>query len=91
VQEILSSTHEPRMVSEVVKTLAEQHPDRAASTPVVRNTLEALVAKGLAERERKQGSVFYTAATLPAERTDEGDGPASEVPEEAAEPVAATA
>ncbi|WP_326581777.1 hypothetical protein OIE69_44130 (plasmid) [Actinacidiphila glaucinigra] len=61
VQQVLHATHEPRMVREVAEAVAEQHPDRAASSPVIRNTLENLVAKGLAERERRQGSVFYTA------------------------------
>ncbi|MER5184484.1 hypothetical protein ABT009_40255 [Streptomyces sp. NPDC002896] len=52
---------EPRMVSEVVKELAEAYPERAAKPQVVRNTLESLVAKGEIERERRQGSVMYTA------------------------------
>ncbi|MBD0746786.1 hypothetical protein [Streptomyces sp. CBMA152] len=52
---------EPRTVADIVGELATAHPDRTTSSQVVRNTLEALVAKGELERERKQGSVFYTA------------------------------
>ncbi|MFI1801203.1 hypothetical protein ACH427_28185 [Streptomyces sp. NPDC020379] len=58
---LLGRHHQPRMVSEVVNELTQAHPERVASTQVVRNTVEALVAKGRLERERKQGSVFYTA------------------------------
>ncbi|MFD9566531.1 hypothetical protein [Streptomyces sp. NPDC059994] len=52
---------EPRTVSDILTELTTAHPDRKTSPQVVRNTLEALVAKGELERERKQGSVFYTA------------------------------
>ncbi|MEU5432244.1 hypothetical protein AB0G73_02575 [Streptomyces sp. NPDC020719] len=52
---------EPRTVADIVGELATAHPDRTTSSQVVRNTLEALVAKGDLERERRQGSVFYTA------------------------------
>ncbi|MDX3072575.1 hypothetical protein [Streptomyces sp. MI02-7b] len=92
LEEILSTSHEPRMVSEVVNILTEQHPDRAAKTQVVRNTLEALVAKGLAERTRKQGSVFYTPVAPAGNKAGaNGDGPAAAKHEEAAEPAPATA
>ena len=64
VLDLLTRHHEPRMVSEVAQELTQAHPDRPApSTQVVRNTLEALVAKSAVERERRQGSVFYTART----------------------------
>lgn len=81
VQAILGETHEPRLVREVAATLAEKHPDRAATNQVVRNTLENLVAKGLAERERKQGSVFYTGVTSPddaVQRSDESEAAQAE-------------
>ncbi|MFD3451963.1 hypothetical protein ACFWVC_07245 [Streptomyces sp. NPDC058691] len=91
LEEILSTSHEPRMVSEIVNILTEQHPDRVAKTQVVRNTLEALVAKGLAERARKQGSVFYTPVS-PAKNAGDGNGPAAATkPEKAVEPEPATA
>lgn len=64
VLDVLVQHHQPRMVGEVVQELTQAHPQRPASSgPVVRNALEALVAKSAVERERKQGSVFYTAAT----------------------------
>jgi hypothetical protein len=82
VVDILAASSEPRMVSEFVDALAKQHPHRATpSAPVVRNALESLVAKGLAERARQQGSVFYTPVTPPV--ADAGDV------SETAEPVPA--
>ncbi|MDX2707993.1 hypothetical protein PV350_34900 [Streptomyces sp. PA03-6a] len=87
VVDILAASSEPRMVSEFVDALTKQHPQRATpSAPVVRNTLEALVAKGLAERARRQGSVFYTPITPSA--SDAGN---TAVASGAAEPVPATA
>ncbi|MEU6341669.1 hypothetical protein ABZ883_12075 [Streptomyces sp. NPDC046977] len=88
LEEILSASQEPRMVSEIVNVLTDRHPDRAAKTQVVRNTLEALVAKGVAERTRQQGSVFYT--PVPAGGAD-ANGTAATKAEQAAEPAAATA
>lgn len=86
VADVLAADDEPRMVSEFVDALAKRHPDRSApSAPVVRNALEALVAKGLAERSRRQGSVFYTPAASPS--GSGGDVEASE----AGDPVLATA
>ncbi|GGP46046.1 hypothetical protein [Streptomyces melanogenes] len=58
---LFAGHQEPRTVSDVLAELTTAHPDRKTSPQVVRNTLEALVAKGELERERKQGSVFYTA------------------------------
>ncbi|MFJ7207102.1 hypothetical protein ACIQWR_26655 [Streptomyces sp. NPDC098789] len=58
---LLVSAAEPRMVSEVAGELAQAHPERPASTQVVRNTLELLAKKGLIEKENKQGSVMYSA------------------------------
>ncbi|MFE0627589.1 hypothetical protein ACFW3D_11505 [Streptomyces sp. NPDC058864] len=89
VADVLAADEEPRMVSEFVEALAKRHPDRSApSAPVVRNALEALVAKGLAERSRRQGSVFYTPVT-PSAGT--GAGAAGAAASEAGEPVTATA
>ncbi|MDX2648457.1 hypothetical protein PV341_33785 [Streptomyces sp. PA03-1a] len=89
VVNILAASSEPRMVSEFVDALGKQHPDRATpSAPVVRNTLESLVAKGLAERARQQGSVFYSPIVSPA--TD-ARNTADAASSEAAEPVPATA
>lgn len=70
--------------------MKEQHPDRKPpGEQVARNALESLVARGLAERDRQQRSVFYTAVTSPAESTDGTS--MSPAPEEVAEPLAVTA
>ncbi|MFI6345819.1 hypothetical protein [Streptomyces sp. NPDC050560] len=61
VSEQLTSAAEPRSAAEVTSALATLHPDRKASATVVRNTLEALVAKGRAHRSKQQKSVFYSA------------------------------
>ncbi|MFK8908476.1 hypothetical protein [Streptomyces sp. YS-3] len=58
---LFAGHQEPRTVADILTELTTAHPDRNTSPQVVRNTLEALVAKGELERERKQGSVFYTA------------------------------
>ncbi|MEU4091752.1 hypothetical protein [Streptomyces sp. NPDC026673] len=86
VADVLGAVAEPRMVSEFVDAVAKRFPDRATpSAPVMRNALESLVAKGLAERERKQGSVFYTPVAPPAGAT------AGEAAEPRSEPETATA
>lgn len=51
----------PRSASEIATALRQAHPDREFNPKVVRNTLEALVAKGRAERTRQKRSVFYVA------------------------------
>ncbi|SNT60154.1 hypothetical protein [Actinacidiphila glaucinigra] len=89
VVDILAASSEPRMVSEFVDALAKQHSGRVTpSAPVVRNTLESLVAKGLAERARQQGSVFYTPLTPSAADASDVAGAAAS---EAANPVPVTA
>ncbi|MDX3235995.1 hypothetical protein PV392_09915 [Streptomyces sp. ME03-5709C] len=91
VADLLAADTEPRMVSEFVDALTKRYPDRSApSAPVVRNALEALVAKGLAERSRRQGSVFYTPVT-PSAGTSTGADPSGAAASEAGEPVTATA
>ncbi|WP_406345824.1 hypothetical protein [Streptomyces sp. NBC_00648] len=69
---LFANHEEPRTVADILTELTTAHPDRQTSPQVVRNTLEALVAKGELERERKQGSVFYTAHRnpAPAEKTE---------------------
>ncbi|MGW1024566.1 hypothetical protein ACWD4J_12790 [Streptomyces sp. NPDC002577] len=65
---------EPRSSAEVTTGLAEAHPDRTFQGTVVRNTLEALVAKGHVQRNKQQKSVFYFAAgntPAPAAETDD--------------------
>lgn len=77
---LFSGHQEPRTVSDVLTELTTAHPDRKTSPQVVRNTLEALVAKGELERERKQGSVFYTA---PDKKSAAGTPTADAVPAKA--------
>ncbi|MHC5260147.1 hypothetical protein ACYSUO_19900 [Streptomyces sp. UC4497] len=57
----LGAETSPRSAAEITSTLQKKHPKREFSTKVVRNTLEALVAKARAERTRQQRSVFYVA------------------------------
>ncbi|WP_327591665.1 hypothetical protein [Streptomyces chartreusis] len=52
----------PSVAADVTTTLTEEHPDRKIGATVVRNTLEALVARGDALRDKQGKSVFYTAA-----------------------------
>ncbi|QLE75721.1 hypothetical protein FGW37_32730 [Streptomyces rectiverticillatus] len=81
---VLAQHGQPRMVSEIVKELGQAHPERVVSGPVVRSTVEALVAKGRLERERKQGSVFYTAPAVEGDAAPDTAGPAKEPEAEAA-------
>ncbi|MBO1329922.1 hypothetical protein [Streptomyces sp. VRA16 Mangrove soil] len=52
---------EPRSAAEITDDLGKAHPERSFQTKVVRNTLEALVAKSGAERTRQKRSVYYCA------------------------------
>ncbi|MEU1816909.1 hypothetical protein ABZ543_17185 [Streptomyces roseifaciens] len=88
---VLGGHGQPRMVSEIVKELDQAHPERVVSGPVVRSTVEALVAKGRLERERKQGSVFYTAPATEGDAAQETAGPATEPEAEAAAEATAAA
>ncbi|MEU1707653.1 BlaI/MecI/CopY family transcriptional regulator [Streptomyces sp. NPDC005706] len=67
---------EPRTAGEVCDELEQQHPKRARNTPVVRSTLERLVAVGMVERTRQGRTVLYTLAhntrpTNPASTVDD--------------------
>ncbi|MCG7202711.1 hypothetical protein [Streptomyces arenae] len=66
VREHLAAQIEPRSAAEITTALAQQHPERAAKTTVVRNALEGLVAKNQAQRTKQGTSVFYTAAETAA-------------------------
>ncbi|MFI6689745.1 hypothetical protein [Streptomyces sp. NPDC050485] len=59
----LTQTGNPASAAEITTILAAAHPERNIAATVVRNTLENLVAKGVAERTRQRRSVFYS---LPA-------------------------
>ena len=63
VREYLGSLQEPAAAADVANTLARRNPQRSVQVPVVRNTLEGLVAKGLAVRSKQDRLVFYRAVT----------------------------
>lgn len=69
----LTGHSEPRSAAEVSTALTHAHPERKIQTTVVRNTLEALVAKGQALRSKQGRSVYYTAP-----ETTPTTGPATE-------------
>ncbi|MGW5419758.1 hypothetical protein [Streptomyces sp. NPDC003943] len=58
--ELLGKYDEPRLAKELRDELLTKHPDRNPTPQVVRNTLEALVAKGRIRRHKQQRSVLYT-------------------------------
>ncbi|WP_250403556.1 BlaI/MecI/CopY family transcriptional regulator [Streptomyces cellostaticus] len=83
---------QPYVAREVHDELAQHHPSRKTSAQTVRNNLQTLVKKGLAEKSRQQGSVMYTAyADTEAETAPAADGEAGQAPEGAAEKVPAEA
>lgn len=61
----LAGRSEPRSAAEVAATLSQAHPARKIQITVVRNTLEALVAKGQAQRSKQGRSVYYSAVASP--------------------------
>jgi hypothetical protein len=62
IHDYLGSLRQPAAVSEVTEAMARLYPQRRVQVPVVRNTLEGLVAKGLAVRSKQDRLVFYRAA-----------------------------
>ncbi|SEG85311.1 hypothetical protein SAMN05216223_11633 [Actinacidiphila yanglinensis] len=70
--DLLTEHSEPRSAAEVTTSLAQTHSDRKIQTTVVRNALEALVAKGQALRSKQGRAVYYSAA----ETTPAADAPA---------------
>jgi hypothetical protein len=58
---LLAQHQEPRSAAEVTKDLALAHPERAVNVTLVRNALEASVAKNQSERTKQQRSVYYSA------------------------------
>jgi hypothetical protein len=84
---------QPLVAREVSEQLAKDHPDRATSAQTVRNGLQTLVTKNLAEKTRQQGNVMYTAHTdapaTPATPPPAGDESASDKAKPAAEKVPA--
>ncbi|MFI1408659.1 hypothetical protein ACH4Y0_01780 [Streptomyces sp. NPDC020707] len=59
----LEAQKEPRSAAEITTALTAAHPERTIKTTVVRTTLENLVARSSAHRNKQGSSVFYTAAT----------------------------
>jgi len=74
----LAAHGEPQSAAEVTAALAEQHPERNANVNVVRNALEALVARSAVHRTKQQNSVFYTHAA--AEPSADGTRTAEDAP-----------
>ncbi|MET9118959.1 hypothetical protein ABZX38_32850 [Streptomyces longwoodensis] len=60
---LLKTPGQPCMAREVTDQLSQAHPTRATSIQMVRNSLETLVKKNLAEKSRQQGNAMYTAYT----------------------------
>ncbi|OEJ57388.1 hypothetical protein BGM19_04790 [Streptomyces agglomeratus] len=56
---VLAKHDEPRSAAEVTQELAQAHPGRTLSVTMVRNALEASVAKNQSERTKQQKSVYY--------------------------------
>ncbi|MFD9635824.1 potassium-transporting ATPase subunit C [Streptomyces violascens] len=77
----LAQTNDPLSAAEVTATLSGAHPDRNIANTVVRNALENLVAKGQAQRTRKNRSVRYTAQNplAPLGTTSEGEDKADAI------------
>jgi hypothetical protein len=75
---LMARQREPRLAAEVAAEMAVVHPERPASAPVIRNTLEALVAKGSLERDRQGRSVYYSSVTTGMTRGNEASGSESD-------------
>jgi hypothetical protein len=60
LMQLLGTHQEPRPAKELRNELMAQHPERTPTPQVVRNTLEALVAKGRIRRHKQQRSVMYS-------------------------------
>lgn len=58
---LLKTPGQPCVAREVHDQLTQDHPGRATSIQTVRNNLETLVKKSLAEKSNQQGSAMYTA------------------------------
>jgi hypothetical protein len=84
---------QPLVAREVSEQLAKDYPDRVTSAQTVRNGLQTLVTKNLAEKTRQQGNVMYTAHTdtdaATAAPSPAGDEPTSDKAKPAAEKVPA--
>ncbi|MER5376286.1 hypothetical protein [Streptomyces sp. NPDC002553] len=91
---LLKTPGQPCVAREITDQLSQDHPTRATSIQTVRNNLETLVKKNLAEKSHQQGNAMYTAYTdagmPPASAADEPVGSDGEqAPEAEAEKVPA--
>ncbi|MGW3390493.1 BlaI/MecI/CopY family transcriptional regulator [Streptomyces cinereoruber] len=91
---LLKTPGQPYVVREVHDQLVQDYPDRATSIQTVRNNLETLVKKGLAEKSTQQRTAMYTAyADTDADAAPAADstagGETGQAPEAVAEKVPA--
>ncbi|WP_306321960.1 MULTISPECIES: hypothetical protein [unclassified Streptomyces] len=87
----LGAETSPRSAAEITTTLQKAHPKREFNIKVVRNTLEALVAKARAERTRQKRSVFYVASPAATDTKAGQDKAAESKPAEPKAKAAETA
>jgi hypothetical protein len=84
ILEVLTQHYQPRTAREITTEVKQAHPDRHPSDQVVRNSLNALLAKGKVQREQQQNSVYYTAVGKEDEtETLPEQAPADPVPADA--------
>ncbi|WP_440581229.1 hypothetical protein [Streptomyces sp. PT19] len=84
---LLKTPGQPCVAREVHDQFTREHPGRATSVQSVRNNLETLVKKGLAEKSRQQGNAMYT-ANAGAHAAPMGDGTVGGAAEQADETAA---
>lgn len=76
--DLLRAHNEPRLAKELREELMREHPERTQTPQVVRNTLEALVAKGRIQRHKQQRSVLYSIAEPTSAEPAKTEGDASD-------------
>ncbi|MER6527967.1 hypothetical protein [Streptomyces sp. NPDC001508] len=76
--DLLRAHDEPRLAKELRDELIREHPERTPTPQVVRNTLEALVAKGRIQRHKQQRSVLYSLAEPTSAEPAETEGDTSD-------------
>ncbi|MFE7114703.1 hypothetical protein ACFU99_04685 [Streptomyces sp. NPDC057654] len=79
---------QPHVTREIAERLAQDHPSRNANPKTVRNNLETLVEKKLAEKSRQKGSALYT-AYVEADAAPAAGSAADSEPEQVPEAVTA--
>ncbi|MFI1094139.1 hypothetical protein [Streptomyces sp. NPDC020917] len=77
VRRHLSAQSEPRSAAELTEALVQAHPERGIKPTVVRTTVESLVAKGLAHRNKQGSSVFYASTPAAPAQSDKDAAPAA--------------